>query len=144
MSTYDIQTTPRRSAVVRLLESAALPSSDLTDEQMQDFFFSGPADEPIGVVGLEFHGPDALLRSLVVATDYRSHGLGATLVQHAETRARERHSESIFVLTTTAAGFFTRRGYVSAARDSAPPAIARSREFASLCPVSSAFMVKHL
>jgi hypothetical protein len=40
--------------------------------------------------------------------------------------------------------FFTRRGYVRTARDSAPPAIKTTREFAGICPASSAFMSKPL
>jgi N-acetylglutamate synthase-like GNAT family acetyltransferase len=50
----------------------------------------------------------------------------------------------MYLLTTTAAGFFERRGYVAAARESAPAEIRATREFADICPASSAFMVKHL
>ena len=35
---------------------------------MKDFFYAGPATAPVGIVGLQFYGSDALLRSLVVSS----------------------------------------------------------------------------
>jgi amino-acid N-acetyltransferase len=60
-------------------------------------------------VGLEPCGQDALLRSLVVAPDERAHGLGTSLVEHAEQEARKRGLRALYLLTTTAEGFFSRR-----------------------------------
>jgi arsenate reductase len=50
----------------------------------------------------------------------------------------------IYLLTTTAAGFFGKRGYLPADRDQAPAGIRATREFSGVCPASAAFMVKHL
>lgn len=144
MASHVIRPDPQRAGVTKLLEAAALPTSDLTDEHMKHFFFAGVADHPTGVVGLEFCGSDALLRSLVVAESHRSTGLGAALTERAEQHALARGARSIFLLTTTAESFFAHRGYVAASRESAPAAIANTREFADICPASSAFMVKHL
>jgi amino-acid N-acetyltransferase len=44
------------------------------------------------------------------------------------------------LLTTTAAPFFTRFGFTSAARDAAPAALRATAEFASLCPASAVCM----
>ena len=49
---------------------------------------------------------------------------------------------AIYLLTTTAEGFFHRRGYSMAERHAAPPAIQSTREFAGICPANSAFMTK--
>lgn len=135
---------PQRTAVVALLEAASLPLTDLTDEHMEHFFSAGPASTLLGVVGLELCGRHALLRSLAVAAGQRSGGLGSALVERAETHARAHGARSIYLLTTTAEGFFERRGYRSVPRDSAPPGIRETREFADMCPASSAFMVKIL
>jgi amino-acid N-acetyltransferase len=135
---------PGHAEVVRLLEGAALPSSDLADEDMKDFFYVGPATAPVAIVGLQLHGSDALLRSLVVASSQRERGLGQTLVEHAEQQARENGANTIYLLTTTAEAFFRSRGYVVTPRDSAPSAIRSTPEFASLCPASSAFLSKRL
>jgi amino-acid N-acetyltransferase len=51
---------------------------------------------------------------------------------------------TLFLLTTTAEGFFARLGYLHATRDVAPPAIRSTKEFAGICPASSAFMSKQL
>ncbi len=111
---------------------------------MERFFYSGSATAPTGIVGLEFHGPNALLRSLVVSPTARGAGLGAALVETAEDYARAHGAQSIFLLTTTAEEFFRKRGYGLAERKDAPPEIRATSEFAHLCPASSAFMMKRL
>jgi amino-acid N-acetyltransferase len=55
---------------------------------------------PVGLVGLELHGRDALLRSLVVDPNSRTNGIGSQLVEHAENYARARGVDSIYLLTT--------------------------------------------
>jgi amino-acid N-acetyltransferase len=139
-----IHRAPRREDVIGLLERASLPSSDLADGDMKDFFYAGSAAAPIGIVGLQLYGPDALLRSLVVGAAHRAQGVGQKLVEHAEQHARTRGVVTIYLLTTTAEHFFRSRGYGVTPRDSAPPAIRSTPEFASLCPASSAFLSKRL
>jgi amino-acid N-acetyltransferase len=138
------QTRPTREGVVRLLDSAKLPSEDLTDAHLAHFFCVGDVSNPRGVIGLELFGRHALLRSLAVAPDHRRAGLATALVNHAEAYARSQGVTSIFLLTTTAEDFFKRRGYLPADRASAPAAIRTTREFAGLCPASSAFLFKAL
>jgi amino-acid N-acetyltransferase len=139
-----IHRSPTRVAAEGLLKAAALPTADLTDAHMKDFFYCGPSASPVGLVGIEMCGDCALLRSLAVAEASRSGGLGRALVARAEDHARASGARSLYLLTTTAESFFRRLGYLTASRDSAPPAIRQSREFADLCPASSAFMIKHL
>ena len=125
-----IQQAPRRADIVGLLEGASLPTSDLSDGDMKEFFYAGPATAPIGIVGLQFYGSDAMIPSLVVRRDHREKGLGQKLVAHAEQHARTRGATTIYLLTTTAEHFFRARGYVATPRDSAPPAIRSTPEFA--------------
>ena len=139
-----IHARPSRAAAAALLDAAALPSSDLTDRHMEHFYFCGNAQAPTALVGLELRGTSALLRSLVVHPDLRLTGLGKMLVEHAESQARASGVRAIYLLTTTASAFFQRRGYALAARETAPPEIRATREFADICPASSAFMVKQL
>ncbi len=127
---------------VALLQAQQLPVSDITDEHLEHFFFAGSDGSPTGLVGIEIDGADALLRSLVVSQDDRRKGLGSSLVKHAEQYASSKGVRSIYLLTTTAEAFFKRLGYERIDRCQAPPSIERTREFASLCPASSAFMVK--
>ena len=135
---------PSLQAATSLLTSADLPVADLSDAHMANFFYCGSAQAPIGLVGLELHGPSALLRSLVVAPGNRSAGLGSALVKRAEAHARERGADAIYLLTTTAEAFFRRHGYETADRRNAPAEIKVTREFADICPASSAFLSKRL
>jgi amino-acid N-acetyltransferase len=143
MSGETIRAQPSRAGVVALLDVAALPSSDLTDDHMKHFFFCGTASAPTALVGIELCGSSALLRSLVVQPDRRASGMGQALVAHAEAHARAHGARSMYLLTTTASAFFERRGYVTVSRDDAPAEIRATREFADICP-GSAFMVKQL
>lgn len=111
---------------------------------MRHFFYLGSPTSPVGLVGVEFHGPDALLRSLVVLPEHRSRGTGARLVTRAEAYARDQGAAAVYILTTTAEHFFRARGYVTAPRTNAPVGIRETPEFSSLCPASSAFLVKRL
>ena len=140
----NISVRPPLSAAVALLRSASLPTSDLTAEHCEHFFFSGPADDPAGMVGLELYGNVALLRSLVVAPDRRGTGEGSALLEHAERHAHANGVRALYLLTTTAERFFARHGYRHAPRDSAPGAIRATREFSGLCPATSAFMMREL
>jgi amino-acid N-acetyltransferase len=133
-----------RSAAVSLLESADLPTTDLDPRALDHFLYAGPADAPVGLVGLEIYDDVALLRSLVVAPGHRGSGLGGSLVEHAERYAADRGVRTIYLLTTTAEAFFGRRGYEPAPRTDAPEAIQRTAEFSTLCPSSSAFMRKRV
>jgi amino-acid N-acetyltransferase len=135
---------PPKSTVVALLHSQGLPVSDITDEHLEHFFLIGSDASPTGLVGVEMYGTEALLRSLVVAETARTQGIGSALVQHAEEYASSHHVSAMYLLTTTAENFFKRRGYEGIDRSQAPPSIERTREFASLCPTSSAFMIKRL
>ena len=140
----NISVRPPLSTAVALLRSASLPTSDLTAEHCEHFFFSGSADNPAGMVGLELYGTVALLRSLVVAPDRRGAGEGSALLEHAERHAQANGVRTLYLLTTTAEHFFARHGYRNAARDSAPGAIRATREFSALCPATSAFMMRDL
>lgn len=140
----DLPFQPSRVAVERLLAQSHLPTADLTPALLQHFLAYGTAEDPAGVVGLELHGPVALLRSLAVAAHDRGAGLGRRLVAAAEARARLHGVQELCLLTTTAERFFERLGYERADREAAPAAIRGTSEFTSLCPASAAFMRKRL
>ena len=139
-----IRSRPPRAAAVTLLEAQGLPFSDITPEHLELFLYAGSEASPTGMVGVEIYGTVGLLRSLVVADDARTQGLGSALVQQAESYAAARQLSALYLLTTTADKFFERRGYQRIDRTQAPTAIHATVEFASLCPASSAFMIKQL
>lgn len=97
-----------------------------------------------GLVGLEGFGSVALLRSLAVSKRARNHGLGRSLVNHAEQQAAQTGVLSLYLLTTTESQFFERLGYVMSGRESVPDAIAVTAQFSQLCPASACLMCKQL
>jgi amino-acid N-acetyltransferase len=138
-----VPATPSDLAEIRqLLSSEGLPIEDLNEASVKHFLVLREAASVIGAVGLESHGEFVLLRSLVVARDHRSCGLGVTLVDAAELLAATRGASSIFLLTTTAANFFATRGFRIVAREEVPAQIKRTTEFASLCPATATVMAK--
>lgn len=131
-------------AVVALLTNAGLPYQDLTPGHLDHFLIAQNGEAVAGIVGLERCGSDALLRSLVVHPESRFTGLGSQLVTAAEDRARRAGTGALYLLTTTAAEFFSRRGYQAMARSAAPAALQNTSEFSSLCPSQAVCMRRTL
>lgn len=121
-------------AIAALLQAAALPSEDFAPHLAHFLVARDARGNLIGAVGAEVWGPDALLRSLVVAPDQRGRGLGDRLVRALEAAAAGWGVRRWWLLTTTAETFFTKRGFVVTPRNAAPEAIAATAEFRGLCP----------
>lgn len=133
---------PLSPEITALLESSSLPTEDLQNGREVFFLGEYSAGRICGIVGLEIYDRNALLRSLAVSETERHSGIGSRLVAFAEQEASRRGVTMIYLLTTTAAQFFEHRGYRRVARREAPADIATTQQFSSLCPASSAFMVK--
>jgi len=137
-----IEPLPYGPAIEALLLSCGLPVSDLGETSEARFFGCRANSEVVGVIGLERHGDVGLLRSLAVSETARGSGLGTRLVAQAEQEAATLGVQRLYLLTTTAAAFFERLGYVPALRTEAPGSIAATAQFTDLCPASSTFMSK--
>lgn len=138
----ELATLPDKPAIEQLLAAENLPTDDLNDALLSGFFVAREGTSLCGTVAIEKLGSAVLLRSLAVKPECRGRGLGQQLVARAETAARDSGVDGIYLLTTTARDFFARLGYRVATREEAPPAIAGSTEFRSLCPASAVFMAK--
>src|SRR5262249_13886288 len=99
---------------------------------------------PVGFGGLEVHGADGLLRSLVTLPPVRGRGVGTAMVAALEFEARLHGCQSLWLITTSTADFYERRGYARCARAVVPPAIRETTEFATLCPASADVLMKKL
>jgi amino-acid N-acetyltransferase len=130
--------------IKRLLTECELPGEDITPAHLQHFLVMRDGPHLAGVIGLEVFGPVTLLRSLAVPARWRGRGIASQLAQKAEEHAWSRGVEAVYLLTTTAEGFFARRGYDKVDRDAVPGAIKETVEFQSLCPASAVCMVRHL
>ncbi|WP_207477363.1 arsenic resistance N-acetyltransferase ArsN2 [Arenibaculum pallidiluteum] len=132
------------AGLVALLRAHGLPTDDLREPGRTFFRLGTPDGTTVGYVGLELHGREALLRSLVTDDGARGRGHGTRLVEHAASEAAALGVEDLYLLTTTAADFFAVRGFERVERRNVPPTIASTREFASLCPASATVMRRPL
>ena len=124
-------------AIVALLDDCGLPTGDFGARLPGDFLVAEDGATLVGAIGLETLGDIALLRSLAVRPQVRGHGIAAHLVERCEAQARAQGIEALYLLTTTAAGYFGRRGYTEVARDAVPAAVADHPQFRCLCPASA-------
>ena len=136
MPTHELRPAQREEfdAIVRLLTAGELPVEDLDVAMLDAFVVAIEGGRLVGVAGLEVYGSNSLLRSLAVNAGHRSRGLGASLVDAIETEARAQGISALYLLTTTAAGLFERRGYTAHERAAVLGSIAATAEFSSLCP----------
>lgn len=100
--------------------------------------------DAVGVGGVEVHGSVGLLRSMVVRESMRGNGYGGAICEGLEVEARAAGVECLYLLTTTAVGFFEERGYERVDREQAPGVIRETTEFVALCPSSAACLRKSL
>jgi len=126
-------------AVLTLLREADLPEHGVADA-FRNFVVVKDDATVVAAAGLEIHGEDGLLRSVVVDPAFRSQGLGGLVVVAAVDLGRQQELRALYLLTTTAAPFFARHGFVGCAREEAPAAIRETWEFKQGCPASSAFL----
>ena len=127
------------------MAGAELPIEDITDKTMQNFMVArGKDNSIIGAVGIEMFQEDGLVRSLAVQPAYRGKGLGGQLTREIESFARSSGIKTLYLLTLTAADFFSKFNYQVIQRDRVPESIQNTAEFNGLCPVSALCLFKVL
>ena len=133
-----------RDGLKAALVKAELPADDIDNPNAFFWRFESGADVPVGFGGIELHGADALLRSVVTLPPVRQIGMGAAIVDVLETEARARNCRAIYVLTASQTKFFARLGYSSCPREAVPEPVRASAQFAALCPPNASAMVKRI
>lgn len=147
MPTY-INGHPARSEdwpdVRALLLECELPLAGV-DETLDGFVVA--RDEQAKLVAcaaLERYGRSGLLRSVAVAPARRGEHIVADLISLLIDQAYHDGLRDITLLTTTAAGYFSRYGFHAIPRDDAPAAIRASVEFREACPDTATVMTRTL
>ncbi|WP_254763433.1 arsenic resistance N-acetyltransferase ArsN2 [Natrinema marinum] len=126
-----------------ILKANDLPHRDVRTKP-ECFFVAVSDAEFVGAGGIERYEPDGLLRSIVTKRSVRDQGYGSAIYDELETHARKNGIETLYLLTTTAAEFFRRRGYEAIDREEVPSRIRQTAEFAELCPSSATCLKKSL
>jgi amino-acid N-acetyltransferase len=130
------------SAIRNVLAQAGLPTQDVDANLLPGFVVLRDGAAIRGTAAIEPRGDCALLRSLAVCRDLQGQGHGEVLLRTAEIFAATHGLTPLYLLTTTAAPYFAERGFRPIERESVPPGISSSQEFAHLCPDSAVVMVK--
>ena len=130
-------------AILSLLKTNNLPVSDLGSGK-RIFLVALSEGKTIGCVAMEVYGTVGLLRSLAVNSDFRGKGIGQKLVAEAENWSCNYGLKTLYLLTTTAVGFFPKIGWRITERALVPESISTSSEFTSVCPSTAICLIKEL
>jgi amino-acid N-acetyltransferase len=128
-----------RSHIEALLRADSLPTEGVA-EHFESFVVAEEGGAVIGAAGLEIRGRDALLRSVVVAKQARGKGLGSRLTRRVLAGAVAREIRAVYLLTTTAEGFFPLFGFARVLWEQVPAGVRESHEFRGACPSSAVAM----
>jgi len=129
--------------VEALLAASSLPL-DGVREALPTFVVAEHDGELVGVAGLEVCCDNALLRSVAVASSWRSRGLGRRLVTRVIADAEARGIRALYLLTQTAEHYFPSFGFATVARDAVPDDVRATGEFQHACPASATVMARAL
>ena len=126
--------------VTGLLQQASLPLDGVPPDLAHFLVAETPEEGIIGVAGIELHGTAALLRSTAVEPSWQGSGVGRVLVEAMLAHAAQCRAQEVFLLTTTASGYFPKFGFVCVDRGTVPAALQESVEFRGACPDSATVM----
>ena len=132
-----------RDGLKAALARAGLPVDDLQDAGPLFWRFERD-DVPVGFAGIELHGSDAVLRSLITLPPLRQQGIGGAMIDKMEVEARARGASAIYLLTRDFVAYFTKLGYAPCGRERLPPAIAAAGPFALAGSADATPMMKQV
>ena len=128
-------------AISKLLTTSHLPLAGVADS-LPGFVVAEADGAIVGTAALENCGDNALLRSVAVAPEWRSRGLGRALVTRVIADAEARGLQALYLLTTTAEHYFPSFGFQQITRDQVPADVQGTEEFQSACPASAVVMCR--
>ena len=128
-------------AVETLLTASDLPLDGVRDA-LPTFVVAESGTDLVGVAGLEVCCENALLRSVAVRPEWRSHGIGRALVTRVISDAESRGIRALYLLTTTADRYFPSFGFRTITRDEVPADVRETAEFREACPASATVMCR--
>lgn len=127
----------------RLLRDLKLPVEGV-QEWWERFTVAESTLGIVGLAGVETYADGALLRSVAVHPSMRGTGLGRALIEKALDTARSAGARNVYLLTTTAEGYFPRLGFAAVPREQIPATVQASVEFRGACPASAIAMHRSL
>ncbi|HYM62374.1 MAG TPA: arsenic resistance N-acetyltransferase ArsN2 [Thermoanaerobaculia bacterium] len=143
MTEREITIAPARAedvpAIKEVLVASGLPIAGVDDHWMT-FVVARDGQTIVACGGSEAYQTAALIRSVAVLPAYQKLGLGRRLVRQLLDRLASRGLREFYLLTTTAEGYFKKRGFKVIDRDLVHPQILLSHEFRGACPDTAVCM----
>lgn len=130
-------------AILQLLSNSALPVDGLLDH-LTTAIVARANGRVVGCAALEVYQDGGLLRSVAVEAAAKGQGIGTQLTRSALDLANTLGVATVYLLTTTAEGFFPKFAFQRIARELVPASVQRSVEFRSACPSTAIVMRKVL
>jgi amino-acid N-acetyltransferase len=128
-------------AILQLLSDSALPVDGLLDH-LNTAIVARADGRVVGCAALKVYPDGALLRSVAVEAAAQGQGIGTQLTRSALDLANTVAVATVYLLTTTADGFFPKFAFQRIARELVPASVQRSVEFRSACPSTAIVMRK--
>ncbi len=126
-----------------LLASQLLPEG--ISETGVDVFVAEDDGKLVGVAGFENCAAGVwLLRSIAVLPEKRKQGIARQLYEQIATQASYSGVSALYLLTTTAQGYFSKLGFVVMDRAKAPASIRNTEQFRELCPDTAVLMFRRV
>ena len=125
--------------ILAILTEAGLVT-DGVREHLGTFLVAREGDRMVGCGGSEAYQYAALIRSIAVAPEYRSIGLGRRLVREMLDRLAARGLREFYILTIDAEPWFKKRGFKAIDRDEIHPQLLASAELQGACPDTAVCM----
>jgi amino-acid N-acetyltransferase len=124
---------------LNLLQNQNLPTYDI-DEKVE-LYTVYYYENFIGTIGLESFNTEGLLRSVSLDSSSQKKGFGTQILSLFEAKIQQKGIKNLYLLTTTAKGFFLKNKYQIVSREDVSEPIRQTAEFKGVCP-SSAFVMK--
>ena len=121
-----------------LLSRSGLPTAGVSPDTGN--YYLAAANSLLGVLGVEFYGAAALLRSLAVEPEFRKAGVAQTLMQHVLQEIKVAGCTEVYLLTNSAEHYLAKFGFSMVERTQVPEVILASSALAYACPASSTCM----
>jgi amino-acid N-acetyltransferase len=129
--------------ILQLLSKSGLPVDGLLDH-LNTALVARDGGRIVGCAALEVYADGALLRSVAVDAAAVGLGIGTQLTTAALNLATRLSMPAVYLMTTTAEGFFPRFGFQRIDRQQVPASVQTSVEFRSACPSTAIVMRRAL
>ena len=121
-----------------LLSQNGLPTAGV--DPATGKYYVAENSELMGIVGAEYYGSAAMLRSLAVKPQFKKSGVAKALIANALAILKMNAVTNVYVITNTAEKYLNRFGFRKIDRSEVPVTVLNTSALGDACPASSTYM----